>query len=882
MCKERLVMRNLKTLTFITMLMFLLALSSIASGQCEPDGNNDKSTAIFTAFEQTFTNWVCPEDTVDFYTFEIPPEHDFSGPIFFKADQTGTTFMILGPNSTLWDKESNDNQKSFQYQFNAKPLGPGQYFVRIGFNPRYTYDHSYTLTFNLTEAVPVEPPPPPEVPPDEPPEEPPPPPDGHPDEPPEEPPPPPDGHPDEPPEDPDGDPWRGPHEEPDEEPGEEPDGGHEEDPWEEPAPESECYPDDNEEPATAQVIEIGSEQIGWLCPRDRQDFWKFSTLRGDEFSGGIILHADPGEVVIQLMNFDGGIIFETATENGSTEIWLGDMAPVLEPGEYFLKLFTPGENKTDNFYILNIVEREPAPDEWDPPVAELIPGVNETILLNQPMFVSMMLDSFYCVNESSWDGASNADEPYFIITGFSTTKVPNVWSTGDCQVFGNVDSGECFRFTWGQRWMGWDKPKADTVMGFFIAIYEEDQVSSGGIFNRREKIGKAVSKAVNQNTGKSKEEIRKAVDIAGSNAAFLLDNTLGGVHADNVGDITVVFDKADLIKWANVKQRPFEFDIDGGSEGHYRVRWHLEFDVDASKMFNAKFTEYDDLSIGNVMGGKEEEIIIAVDDDAPGNDGRFYIYNAKGKQLMTFDATYTMYDRVACGDTDGDKLDEIVVANIDEKAIKIYNYDGTLVSSFTQQMPYNIGYDVIDINNDGKAEILIADGPSVIIVTATGAKIRTIPISGWTFNGSRNTGPETYHDAFHVGDVMGDSAPEIVFIDNQHGSGSQVHIYNINSTGNELVKFGLPQGTFTYHDATCLASLLGDSKLELCIATDQDDGNYGLKIKAFDLTTRALVLERYFPMYTVFDGFEAGDVLGMGRDLFIVATDEDNKVHVGM
>ncbi len=645
-----------------------------------------------------------------------------------------------------------------------------------------------------------------------------------------------------------------------------------------------CAPDNNESPSTAGEIYIDTMAPGWVCGEDPLDLWHLDVPDSVELAGSLTVTAESGDVILQLQDSNQAILAEAETVDGRLTLGLGSNAPVLVPGDYYIAVMSSPGFERDVYYTILIEQGNPPaePAGWEPATATIIDNVDDVIKSHEQLFVKIMIDSFYCIAESASDQSSDSDEPYFLIYGFSTTKNPNVWSTGDPQIFGDVDAGEVNRFTWGQRWVGWENPGPDTIMGFHVGILEEDDVDNTFIKNLQTNTVYEIGKAIDDNKGKSKTELKNAIHGSTNYYQFTYDDSaLLGKH-DFVGSHTEIFDKIDLVKWSNVVHRPFEFDIDGGSEGHYRVRWHLEFDPDASKYFSQDFNEYDEIAVGNVMSDSKDEIVIASHGAVPGVDGRFYIYDGTGKQLTTFDQKFAALNRMTVGDIDNDGFDEIVVASYGDGYIRGYNADGSTQVSFKAPVPLYVGLAAVDVGWDDGAEILFADGFQVIIFSGAGAQLHAFPIVGWTFNGTRNTGPDTQHDAFLVGDVIGDSTPEIVFIDNQHGSGSQVHLYAPNSTGVEIVKFGLPQGTFTYHDASCLGNVLGDSKLELFLASDQGDGNFGCKIMAFDMTSRTKVLERYYPMYTIYDGFASGDVLGIGRDMFIVATDEDNKIWVGM
>jgi hypothetical protein len=254
--------------------------------------------------------------------------------------------------------------------------------------------------------------------------------------------------------------------------------------------------------------------------------------------------------------------------------------------------------------------------------------------------------------------------------------------------------------------------------------------------------------------------------------------------------------------------------------------------------------------------------------------------------LRTFDAFYTHYDHVAVGDTSGAGFDEIVVSSDDHGGmINIYNSDGIQQYSFQAPVTRYDGLAVANVYGDSKCEILLArdDDDKVITYDNRGGKIREMPITTWNFKGVRYHDDTTRNDAFLVGDVVGDANPEFVMLENNNGPDSLIHVYASNETaGLELfsVTFANCNGIFTKKDAACLADTDGDGKMELLIATDSGDNYNGFKVKIYDLVTKRLVETRHWPLYTKYDGFAGGDILGTGKDQIILATDEDDIVYM--
>jgi hypothetical protein len=286
-------------------------------------------------------------------------------------------------------------------------------------------------------------------------------------------------------------------------------------------------------------------------------------------------------------------------------------------------------------------------------------------------------------------------------------------------------------------------------------------------------------------------------------------------------------------------------------------------------------------------------ILTVIDEDADGDDGRYYVRNALGFLLRSFDAWYTSYDHVALGDTNGNGLDEIIVASDDRGGMVLF-YDGLGAMQFCFDAPvtHYDGLAVADVDMDGKCEILLAkdDNDTVYTYNANGEMIREMKVD-WNFKGVRYTHSTTRHDAFLVGNVLGDERPEIVMIENKSYRNGITHIYAAdNISGIEVISpiyfsqydwnGSTSVGKYSDYDGSCLADIMGDSRMELLVATDGGDGYDGYKIKVYDLENGTIEDIRYWPLFTKYDGFAAGDVLGVGRDQILIANDQDDLVYM--
>jgi len=505
----------------------------------------------------------------------------------------------------------------------------------------------------------------------------------------------------------------------------------------------------------------------------------------------------------------------------------------------------------------------------------------------QPVFVRIVLDSLYCVKESKYDHGTDSDEPYLLVTAFASHRSPQAWSTGDPEVFSDVDSGENRRFTYAnaQRVVFEGEVPPGAVVGFNAVVMEADE----GSMEQRRRLARNITEQLLRGplTGLPEFQVdpitRAITDFMMGNIVSLIDtimHALGGGADDFVATNTFTASYDQLKRWAQGERcRAMFMDLDGKDEGHYILRWHLEFVREASRSFVTKFTHWDGFAVGNVLGSAEPEIVIVVDEDAPGDDGKFYIYDRQGHLLRTWNGFYTHYDRIVIGDVLGDALEEIIVASDDGGGqIRIYDGSGNKLRHFAAPFTKYDGLAVGNVMGDAKAEIVIArdDDRQVFIYNAEGQRLRAFMVDA--FSGCRYTADaeSNRHDGFALGDVLGDGYAEILIAINRNGSDSTVFIFD--ASGRELRKFNT---FFTHCDGFILADIFGDAKKEIVIAVDGGDGRAGFTIYATEVRTNTVVI-RHWPLFTKYDGLAAGDLNGDGKDEILLATDEDSRVYIGM
>jgi len=497
-----------------------------------------------------------------------------------------------------------------------------------------------------------------------------------------------------------------------------------------------------------------------------------------------------------------------------------------------------------------------------------------------PVNVRIVLDSLYCEQESRWDHFTDSDEPYLMVTTMASHRTPRAWPAMPSYVFGDVDSNENNRYPITRRIVYEGDVPPGAIIGFNAILWEQDEC---GPVTAPTEVARFLGDAMSYTTppviGDLLGTLVEAVGRAIAMVFEAIGCLFGGGGDDLIANETVAL-TYDALR-AAAQSGPTSarmLSLDGGSEGHYVLRYHLEFGSNPSTYFMARFSPWDDVAAGNLMGGAEQEIVTVSDEDGAGDNGRFIIYSASSAALRYFDAFYTKYDRIAVGDVIDDSYAEIIVASDDSGGrIAIYDSAGRQIRNFSARFTKYDGLAVGNVTGDTKAEIIVAcdEDRKVYVYNAAGTKIREFGL-GWAFAGTRYLDADTRNDALAVGDVLGDGYAEIVLIDCFNGVDSIVHVYD--STGREVrTPFKV---FFTNYDALALGDVKDDAKKEVLIAIDAGDGIQGYSIKAYSVATGALVRTSYWPVFTKYDGFVAGDVFGVGKDQMIIITDEDDRLYI--
>lgn len=296
----------------------------------------------------------------------------------------------------------------------------------------------------------------------------------------------------------------------------------------------------------------------------------------------------------------------------------------------------------------------------------------------------------------------------------------------------------------------------------------------------------------------------------------------------------------------------------------------------AHTILEARLTPYDGFAVGDLVAGPEAEVVTVVDEDGPGGDGEYHLYEPRGALSVPFYARFTPNDRIAIGDVwPEDAWGELVVAVDDDDRVYIHDFAGQLLQSLYARFT---AYDCLAVGNviaaPGKApeeeEIVIAtDDENRVYIYESQGGYTWFDIGEFTFDGACPLGKKCDHnDALAVGNVFGDEFDEIILLD-RHGDESVLYIYN--GQGILLVT---TQVRYTPYDAMTTGDILGDEREEILIAVDEDHVIY-----VYDAVLGLLKMQ-YARKGTPADALAAGNVGGGPKDEILLAIDDDDKIYV--
>ncbi|MBN1312946.1 MAG: DUF11 domain-containing protein [Anaerolineae bacterium] len=231
----------------------------------------------------------------------------------------------------------------------------------------------------------------------------------------------------------------------------------------------------------------------------------------------------------------------------------------------------------------------------------------------------------------------------------------------------------------------------------------------------------------------------------------------------------------------------------------------------------------------------------------------------QAKKLEHFPGKFTIDDRIAVGDVNGDGVDEIVVAGDVTQDIDIFDLTGIHLKNFQSSFTKDDGLAVGDIDGNGISEIIIAGNKKHMIDIFDKDGNRPYP----AFYGNYYTG-----DGFAVGDVNGDGWDEILV-----AAGNNLHTIDIFDWKGDYVVEPVKVVYYSAGFGFAVGNVNGTGPEEIVIGQIGSDLIYVL-----DMTGK--VLKSFPGYYTENDGFAVGDVDGNGIDDILVAGDRGHVVDI--
>ncbi len=292
-----------------------------------------------------------------------------------------------------------------------------------------------------------------------------------------------------------------------------------------------------------------------------------------------------------------------------------------------------------------------------------------------------------------------------------------------------------------------------------------------------------------------------------------------------------------------------------------------------SSVIETYFSGNDGFAVGNLIRGKGLMLLTVVDEKASGDNGLFTVMDPDGVVVNTFEARFTPNDVVAIGDVWGDDLEEEILVGIDEdKKVYIYNSSGQLLE--IKNIPFT-RFDILAVGNI--REGFDSPGDEIILASDEKDEFTIYPRLGdsysigldWNFDGSSVPGikNDSHSDALTTGNVFGSALDEILFID-QNGDFSILYMYN--DQGTLLAKTRV---MFTKFDAFASGDVLGNDYDEVIIGIDEDRA-------IFILDALNGILKMHYGRVTPVDVIAAGEVTAGNKETIFLAVDDDSKIYI--
>ncbi|MFA6553109.1 MAG: VCBS repeat-containing protein [Patescibacteria group bacterium] len=252
------------------------------------------------------------------------------------------------------------------------------------------------------------------------------------------------------------------------------------------------------------------------------------------------------------------------------------------------------------------------------------------------------------------------------------------------------------------------------------------------------------------------------------------------------------------------------------------------------------------LVVSDVDGDGTAEIITST---MAGAGPQVRVFNGNGaveKQFMAYATTFRGGVNFATGDVDGDGVPEIITVPAAKSApqVRVFNYDGTVVSQFfAYATTIRGGYHVTtgDADGNGSIDIVITPepglGPQVAIFNGAGGLVKKFMAYATTFRGGLYAA---------VGDVNGDGTNEIIATPESQ-AGPQVRIFTYQ--GAVLKSFFAYASTLRGSFTTVVADVNSDGTNEIVTAPG---AGMGPQVRVFNYSGTAL--KTFFTHATGFRG----------------------------
>ncbi len=279
--------------------------------------------------------------------------------------------------------------------------------------------------------------------------------------------------------------------------------------------------------------------------------------------------------------------------------------------------------------------------------------------------------------------------------------------------------------------------------------------------------------------------------------------------------------------------------------------------------FALAFREYDGFAAGDVIAGGKAEMVVA-----KRTGDHFYVLDAYGTVVSTFDRTFDEGDVLAVGDVGWDDAAEIIIGDFSDGNIYIYDFDGgaalgNFACGFSAFDGLTTGY----VKHTGKDQIIFADASAnhITVYSQYGTSLLDFPATFDTHNG------------LAAGNVMtgtGETTRDEILV----GHDDTIYIYD-DADGSLLTSFSVDHN-FVAGDR--LAS--GDVRAtpsgapvpyppDEIVIGDRDDRVYIYNWKGVRLN------DIHVGDFEYYDGLAVADVTGDGEEEVLMA-DLDDYIHI--